>query len=256
MLNLCYTGGTTGLPKGVMLSQRNRFERPARDARLSASTKGISGCMSRRCSTWPTPGPATPSRWSAATHVFITGFAPQSPLEAIQKYRVTKTILVPTMINFLLNFPGLANYDTAASTCCSTARRPCRSIGSSPRRKCSAPMLCQAYGMTETAPLLTAMQLDWTFYDGVRRRRCNGSQAAAVKSPASTFASSIQNTGKEVKPGRGRRNHRAWAECDEWLLEPSRRKPPPRSRTATCTLATWRPSTRTTSSSSSTGRRT
>jgi long-subunit acyl-CoA synthetase (AMP-forming) len=23
MLNLCYTGGTTGLPKGVMLSQRN-----------------------------------------------------------------------------------------------------------------------------------------------------------------------------------------------------------------------------------------
>ena len=64
MLNLCYTGGTTGLPKGVMLSQRNVVSNAQHVAHdRSASKSGMFGFTLLPCSTWRTRGLATRSRW-------------------------------------------------------------------------------------------------------------------------------------------------------------------------------------------------
>jgi acyl-CoA synthetase (AMP-forming)/AMP-acid ligase II len=114
MLNLCYTGGTTGRPKGVMLTQRNI---------LSNAQHFVQTCHFTEQDTWLHVAPMfhLADAWACyavtmvgGVHVFIPGFAPEATLSAIERYHVTKTILVPTMINFVVNFPGLERFDTSS----------------------------------------------------------------------------------------------------------------------------------------------
>ena len=46
--------------------------------------------------------------------VTIPKFSPQAFCEAVERERVTHTVLVPTMINMLTQFPDLKNYDLAS----------------------------------------------------------------------------------------------------------------------------------------------
>ncbi|HEY8668049.1 MAG TPA: AMP-binding protein, partial [Tepidisphaeraceae bacterium] len=48
------------------------------------------------------------------THVFIPRFDPADLLAEIARNRVTNTLLVPTMINALANFPDLAKHDLSS----------------------------------------------------------------------------------------------------------------------------------------------
>jgi long-chain acyl-CoA synthetase len=135
-----------------------------------------------------------------ATHVFNGAFSPQLCLESIEKDKITKTILVPTMINFLVNFPALNNYDTSSLDLMLYGASPMPVDRLIAAKNALGPKLVQAYGMTETSPLLTAMQLDWTFYEGteaeVKRLASCGREISGVEVRVVD-----QNTGKDVKPG-------------------------------------------------------
>ena len=170
MLNLCYTGGTTGLPKGVMLSQRAVSRtRSTRSMTFGFAERDIwlhVAPMFHLADAWA----ATRSPWSGRRTFSSAAFSPQLCLETIEKYKVTKTILVPTMINFLVNFPGLDNYDTSSLDLLLYGASPMPVDRLIAAKNALGPKLCQAYGMTETAPLLTAMHLEWTYYEGEERR--------------------------------------------------------------------------------------
>jgi long-chain acyl-CoA synthetase len=92
-----------------------------------------------------------------ACHVFIPMFDPVHVLEAIQKEKVTVTVLVPTMLNAVLNHPDVDKYDL------SSMRRLV--YGASPmpvellKRGLQkwGQIFAQGYGMTETSPLLTVL---------------------------------------------------------------------------------------------------
>jgi long-chain acyl-CoA synthetase len=47
----------------------------------------------------------------AGTHVIIPAYAPELVLETIQDCNVTDTLLVPTMVNMLVNFPDVERCD-------------------------------------------------------------------------------------------------------------------------------------------------
>ena len=49
-----------------------------------------------------------------ACHVFVPQFQPVQVLQTIQAKRVTVTMLVPTMINVLLNHPEVDSYDASS----------------------------------------------------------------------------------------------------------------------------------------------
>ncbi|MGE3073377.1 MAG: long-chain-fatty-acid--CoA ligase [Dehalococcoidia bacterium] len=200
MLNLCYTGGTTGLPKGVMLSQRAVVS----NAQHAVMTFGFA-----ERDIWLHVAPMfhLADAWACyaftmvgGTHVFNPAFSPQLCLETIEKQRITKTILVPTMINFLVNFPGLANFDTSSLDLMLYGASPMPVDRLVAAKNALGAKLCQAYGMTETSPLLTAMQLDWTFYEGeesrVKRLASCGREISGVEVRVVD-----QTTGKDVKPG-------------------------------------------------------
>ncbi|MBK6661327.1 MAG: long-chain-fatty-acid--CoA ligase [Thermoflexaceae bacterium] len=200
MLNLCYTGGTTGLPKGVMLTQRNVVS----NAQNAVQTVGFT-----EHDTWLHVAPMfhLADAWACyaftlvgATHSFIPAFTPQLFLESVQRWRVTKTVLVPTMINFLINFPGVKDYDTSSIDMILYGASPMPVDRLLAAVRTFNTRFVQAYGMTETAPLLTLMQAHWLKFDGSeednRRMASCGRQIGGVDVRVVD-----QATGEDVKPG-------------------------------------------------------
>jgi long-chain acyl-CoA synthetase len=200
MVDLCYTGGTTGLPKGVMLTQRNV---------VSNATHAILMFRFSEADTWLHVAPMfhLADAWACyaitmvgGTHTFIPGFAPQAALEIIEKHKVTKTIMVPTMINFLVNFPGATAFDTSSMDLCLYGASPMPVDRLQAAVRVFGPKFVQAYGMTETAPLLTCMQAAWTSFDGspedTRRLASCGREVPGVEIRVVN-----EQTGLDVKPG-------------------------------------------------------
>jgi acyl-CoA synthetase (AMP-forming)/AMP-acid ligase II len=154
LAGIFYTGGTTGHPKGAMLSHRNllanakhtliSWEYVESDRYLHAAPMFH---LADGCSTYGLT-------WCGGTHVIIPAFEPELVIRTIAEERVTRTLLVPTMINMILGNPALEDYDL------SSLRRV--AYGASPmpaelQRKALSRLSCewyQAYGMTEAAPLV------------------------------------------------------------------------------------------------------
>jgi long-chain acyl-CoA synthetase len=200
MLYLCYTGGTTGLPKGVMLTQRNIVA----NAINAVMTIGFT-----ESDIWMHAAPIfhLADAWACysvtmmgGAHVFVDQFTPQGTLEAIQDCKVTKTVLVPTMINFMVNFPGVKDYDTSSLDHVVFGASPMPVDRLQAAVEIFGPVLFQAYGMTETSPLLTAMLPGSVRYDGspndtARLASC-GREIARVNVRVVD-----QKTGEDVRPG-------------------------------------------------------
>ena len=93
-----------------------------------------------------------------ACHVFIPMFHPEQVFHAIKNEKVTVTMLVPTMINSVLNNPNVDNYDL------SSLRRLVYGASPMPVELLKAGItkvgtdFHTGYGMTETSPLLTVLE--------------------------------------------------------------------------------------------------
>lgn len=102
-----YTGGSTGQPKGVMLSHGNLVSN-AVNAIYMIGYDASSVFLHAAPMCHLTDGMSTVALTMAAgTHVFIPKFDAQQVLEQVQQHSVTNVTLVPTMIAMLLEVPGI-----------------------------------------------------------------------------------------------------------------------------------------------------
>jgi acyl-CoA synthetase (AMP-forming)/AMP-acid ligase II/NAD(P)-dependent dehydrogenase (short-subunit alcohol dehydrogenase family) len=157
---LVYTGGTTGRAKGVRLTHANIIlnalqiafvARPrADDLFLHVAPMFHSADLL-----------STPWVMAGATHLYLPEFSGQAVLQAIEQHRVTCSVLTPTMIIMMLQEPDFEDYDL------SSLRQVI--YGSSPMaaqwiqrslQRLTGVEFIQAYGLTETAPLLTMLEMD------------------------------------------------------------------------------------------------
>ena len=132
---LMYTGGTTGLPKGVLLEQRAEM--------LNLYHIGLAvGFPEGRVYLHQTPmfhaasmgGVLGIPAIGGGTSTFVPLFEPSQVLDTIERYAVDWTVMVPTMIAMVLDHPRSPRAGSRRSATSSTAPRRCRrhcSIGCS-----------------------------------------------------------------------------------------------------------------------------
>ncbi|WP_068402122.1 long-chain-fatty-acid--CoA ligase [Kribbia dieselivorans] len=152
-----YTGGTTGRQKGALLTHAN----------LVANAKHALICLQysehdRYLHAGPmfhlADGASTVAlTWVGGTHVIVPGFTPKSWLETVGAEKVTRAMLVPTMITMLLAEGIPADADISSLTSVLYGASPMPQTVLKQAFEVLGCDLCQVYGMTEAAPIVTFM---------------------------------------------------------------------------------------------------
>ena len=155
VVHLYYTSGTTGRPKGVMLSHRNVCTHALSaiaELNLNDGDNWIHVApMFHLADAWATFA----MTWVGGKHVVVPDFEPAVVLSVMERERVTITNMVPTMLNILVNTPEVDGFDFSSLRVLLSGGA---SIAPEVVRKIMATFKCdyiQTYGMTETSPYLT-----------------------------------------------------------------------------------------------------
>lgn len=168
---LCYTTGTTGIPKGVMFTHRQlyllsthkllRFLFNA-DPALQKQKLGDATIMMINTPLFHIHGWGAPYYcvFSANKIVLPGKFTPKGFCELVQTEKVTTTSVVPTMLAMLVNFKDLGKYDLSSLASISVGGAAL-SRGLKTKAEELIPGFCatSGYGMTETAPSLVSTQI-------------------------------------------------------------------------------------------------
>lgn len=195
LAGLFYTGGTTGASKGVMLTHRNLISNtlnfmtmapPAVDSVYlvmapmfhAAGSNGILGGI-----------------WTGSCQVPLKVFDPATALDFIERYRVTHTLGVPTMLAAIAELQHAEPRDTSTLKMIAHGGSP---VATEVVRRATKAFptaeFVHVYGMTEASPLVTGLRNEQDLLDHARSRSC-GQALIGVQ------VKIIDETGAEVPRG-------------------------------------------------------
>lgn len=153
--HLYYTSGTTGKPKGVILTHRNVCVHALGTiAELHLTDRDVwahVAAMFHLADAWATFA----ITWVGGRHVMVPEFEPEMVLATMERERVTITNLIPTMLNLMVKHPRAGDHDYSSLRVILSGGAP---IAPEVVRKIVQVFGCdyiQTYGMTETSPYLT-----------------------------------------------------------------------------------------------------
>jgi acyl-CoA synthetase (AMP-forming)/AMP-acid ligase II len=198
MVILMYTGGTTGLPKGVMLSHRNI---------MTAAYAAIIGCGVTKhdiaCYVLPL---FHISIWPALCVLMMGGkvVITRRPelleiAKLIQDEKCTWINMVPTLYAWMLNTPAIDEFDLSSLRLMSYAGSPIAPDVLKRLINRYGNVFLQGYGLTEAAPIVTLLPQEDHILEGPERltRRL----ASAGKEFTLVEAKVVDENDQEVKPG-------------------------------------------------------
>eukprot|EP01059_Diplonema_ambulator_P030072 TRINITY_DN5030_c0_g2_i1.p1 TRINITY_DN5030_c0_g2~~TRINITY_DN5030_c0_g2_i1.p1 ORF type:complete len:565 (+),score=97.45 TRINITY_DN5030_c0_g2_i1:38-1696(+) len=158
---LPYSSGTTGLPKGVMLSHYNIISNVAQltkdvDIKLAADENSVLLCVLPLYHIYAMVICGFAPLSLGAKIVTMPKFDPEHFLSTVEKEKVTVSPVVPPIMIFLSKHPSVDDYDLSSLKVLYSAAAPC----DAPLQKSVCDRLnvaaVQAYGMTELSPAATA----------------------------------------------------------------------------------------------------
>ena len=145
-----YSSGTTGRPKGVMLSNENLFA-------LLPMAKDMWGINENSVNLVAMPlfhigggGWAVAGMYEGATSVIFRDIDPVALIKTIEEERITHAFLVPAVLQFMLMVPGATDADYSSLETLVYGASP---ISEAVLAQCVETFQCdfwQAYGLTET----------------------------------------------------------------------------------------------------------
>ncbi|WP_053367333.1 long-chain-fatty-acid--CoA ligase [Bacillus sp. FJAT-27245] len=192
---LQYTGGTTGFPKGVMLTHKNLV------ANVLMCNKWMYKCRrgeERVLGILPffhVYGMTTVmvlSIMEGHKMILLPKFDPETTLKTIQKQRPTLFPGAPTIYIGLLNHPDLNKYDLSSIDSCISGSAPLPAEVQQEFEEVTGGKLVEGYGLTESSPV-THSNFLWD------RPRIKGS--VGVPWPDTDAAILSLETGERLPPG-------------------------------------------------------
>ncbi len=164
---LMSTGGTTGLPKGVMLTHRNLGVSMAFSIINNHYAPHEHIVNLAAAPMTHTAGYLTlPASSRGGTIVVLTKPDPVSLLDAIEQHRVTEFFLPPTVIYRLLDMPGIGKRDFSSLRYLMYGAAPMSIEKLKQALAVFGPIMLQGYGQTEAPGAIAALRPGDHFVDG------------------------------------------------------------------------------------------
>jgi fatty-acyl-CoA synthase len=152
--HLYYTSGTTGHPKGVILTHGNVATHSlAAVAELQLTDRdrwAHVAPMFHLADAWATFA----ITWVGGCHVMFPRFDPREILAGFERERVTLTNLVPTMLNLMVKHPDRGQFDYSSLRLILSGGAPIAPSVVAAIIETFGCEYVQTYGMTETSPYL------------------------------------------------------------------------------------------------------
>jgi fatty-acyl-CoA synthase len=168
-INIQYTSGTTGFPKGATLSHHNILNNGYFVGEICGYTEADRICV-------PVPfyhcfgmvmGNLASTSHGACVVIPAPGFDPVATLQAVAAEKCTSLYGVPTMFIAELGAPGFGDYDLSSLRTGIMAGSPCPvEVMKRVVNEMHMPEVTICYGMTETSPVSTQTRRD----DALERR--------------------------------------------------------------------------------------
>jgi len=160
---LQYTGGTTGVPKGAMITHRNLIV----NARQCEAELPIHRGVDINVTVLPlfhifgmTTAMNAPVLTGTTMLLIPDPRDPKAILSAISKHKATVFCSVPTMYIALINRPDIAKYDLTTIRACISGAAPLPVEVQKKFVQLTGARLVEGYGLTETSPCTHANPLD------------------------------------------------------------------------------------------------
>ncbi|KAJ3548337.1 hypothetical protein NM208_g1056 [Fusarium decemcellulare] len=168
---LCYSSGTSGLPKGVMITHQNvvssvlqmctfqsrsRRERAAREGRSDTSEVALG--LLPLSHIYGLIVIAHGGVYRGDATVVLSKFEPDSYLKAIETYKINQLFVVPPIVVFMVNHKTLLDkHDLNSVTGVFTGAAPLgREVAETLQNLYPSWIIAQGYGLTETCALVCA----------------------------------------------------------------------------------------------------
>ncbi|WP_409292815.1 class I adenylate-forming enzyme family protein [Peribacillus sp. SCS-37] len=152
---ILYTSGTTGNPKGVLLTHKNLYSNAVNSSEHSRAESGITiGALPLAHVYGLTISNACFLTGSSV--VIFSKFNPKEIFLAIEKYKIKSFSAVPAMIHAMVSYPKADDYDTSSLESVGSGSAPLPAALLNEFKNKFGAVVLEGYGLSEAAPVVTA----------------------------------------------------------------------------------------------------